>query len=1230
MSRKNLFTGFLFAICMFFFNSGCGDSTASTSKATDMEEEDSFVYQEIDEEVEVATTCEKDEDCSENVCSGLICAEGNCVQVTADSKPCDDGNAETINDTCSSGICVGEKQTDDCGRNADCDDQDKCTTDTCDIDGACLHAKIDNCCKTNADCNDEDDCSDDYCMIDGKCQHDSITGCTAKCKTNNDCDDDDDCTNDVCGIDGVCKNLQKETCGEDCATNADCDDGDNCTSDLCLADKTCLHKPNTDCECVDDTGCDDADECTTDVCTADNKCEHFPVENCNVSCQTADDCDDSDLCTTDVCDSGNQCQHIALSNCGGTCQTAEDCDDNDLCTTDVCDSDNICQHIALNNCGGSCQTAGDCDDGDECTTDICDADNKCQHIAVENCGGGCQTADDCDDADPCTTDICDIDKNCHYVTFKNCTGTCQLSADCDDGDACTTDICATGNECLYIAISNCGGSCQTSDDCVDLDPCTSDICDSQKFCHHVSLGNCGGDCENDTECDDDNYCTVDACVDGVCESDAGAMNGQWCSDQNTETVKDVCLNGLCAGSTVECQFNSSCADGNDCNIESCVENMCVSEIKNNGDLCNDGNIETVNDVCHEGVCLGTVAGCFDISDCNDGNICTTDTCDLGLTVPHCFYEFNDGAVCNDNDPFSKNDVCGDGVCKGAYACVENVECDDSNDCTDDTCVNFSCLSVINAAVYCDDHNDATVNDACDAGICKGELPECNEDAECDDGNPCTLNICDEFYHCNPTGYPGQYSVIGAPCDDNNPNTMNDVCQVQYDCQGVPPVPCLINADCALHQVCIDGNCGFEIKTCESDYDCSDGVVCTYDACYNGVCWWANNLPSSSCCMKNSDCDDDNPQTTDTCDKAGKCSNIFEVQVGQISIDMKTTNVKADSDSYILAGTETQANRYLGELVFTTADEAIKMKTLTLQNLGSGTNKSVKEMKLIKDDGTVVATTLVSANGDAVFNPFDMVFPADQTTSLFISLVSKGMNVNGDATSTAVYGEDYEYVIGDATIEGADSGNELVIGKNSLGNNDGLPEIGEIDDVDVSTNAMVVGSRLNSITNVMPDGVMTGGFGKVIGQYKLSFDNGANRLADNSAMMAKIDDLNLTVFKSPTVNIDYARVYIQGSFDMVVATVNGGCDTVSTSCYLEWSGAALQDIQDGLKNTALVDGEITLYFTATLAVSSDEYLQTSLADLSAGDFSYIGNADSTMVLTDPRLEYNEVIGGTLTK
>lgn len=81
-------------------------------------------------------------------------------------------------------------------------------------------------------------------------------------------------------------------------------------------------------------------------------------------------------------------------------------------------------------------------------------------------------------------------------------------------------------------------------------------------------------------------------------------------------------------------------------------------------------------------------------------------------------------------------------------------------------------------------------------------PDCEVDADCDDGNECTANTCDPAAGTcsNPP------LATGTPCDDGNPCTAGDTCQdgscTAGPCAAMGPLdPCCADLACAGVEVC---------------------------------------------------------------------------------------------------------------------------------------------------------------------------------------------------------------------------------------------------------------------------------------------------------------------------------------------------------------------------------------------------------------------------------------------
>jgi len=109
--------------------------------------------------------------------------------------------------------------------------------------------------------------------------------------------------------------------------------------------------------------------------------------------------------------------------------------------------------------------------------------------------------------------------------------------------------------------------------------------------------------------------------------------------------------------------------------------------------------------------------------CDDGNPCTTDTCDES-TEFECAHS-NNADPCDDVNPCTTNDTCSEGACVGGpptVVCTAPDQCHLAGVCNP---VTGQCLNV-NApdGSMCDDGDSCTTGETCQAGACTGGAPSC--------------------------------------------------------------------------------------------------------------------------------------------------------------------------------------------------------------------------------------------------------------------------------------------------------------------------------------------------------------------------------------------------------------------------------------------------------------------------------------------------------------------------
>jgi len=352
----------------------------------------------------------------------------------------------------------------------------------------------------------------------------------------------------------------------------------------------------------------------------------------------------------------------------------------------------------------------------------------------------------------------------------------------------------------------------------------------------------------------------------VCDGQDNDCNGQ--ADEEP-SASASCQNGsVCDGqeycSAGSCRSGTplDCDDGNVCTDDSCDPAQgCVHTA--NSAPCDDGNICTTGDHCAAGACVGG-----GVLDCNDGNVCTDDSCD---PAQGCVHTAN-SAPCDDGNICTTGDHCAAGSCVGAGV----LDCNDGNVCTDDSCDPMQgCVHTPNSAP-CDDGNICTVNDQCTGGLCVG-----GGALDCNDGNICTDDQCSPaagcLHLCNATGSEdpccsdpacsGEPICTGIVCVDNDGdgygNPASTACpHPELDCDDTDP---------NVNPGASEGPPGAASCYDRRDNDC-DGYVDSADdgcttACIDRDGDGYGNPASTACPHPGLDCDDDpsrDPAVCETC------------------------------------------------------------------------------------------------------------------------------------------------------------------------------------------------------------------------------------------------------------------------------------------------------------------------------------------------------------------------------
>jgi cysteine-rich repeat protein len=294
------------------------------------------------------------------------------------------------------------------------------------------------------------------------------------------------------------------------------------------------------------------------------------------------------------------------------------------------------------------------------------------------------------------------------------------------------------------------------------------------------------------------------------------------------------------GNTVNCDGCSNfcrtqnCNDGNGCTSDSCEATLgCNNQPTSEGASCSDGNVCNGVEACQSGLCRPTTAPL----NCNDSNVCTTDSCNTTLG---CQNVAATGAPCTDNNACTVTDTCNSmGTCQPGAPRV----CNDGLVCTTDSCnpVSGCVFPAAPNGTPCDDTQYCTINDGCQAGACAGGGPR-----DCSDSDSCTTDTCDEASNIcvnNPSGACcGDGTTNGIEqCDDGN-TSNTDAC-----------------LNTCVNAICGDGFVRTSVEQCDAGASNSNApnatcrLDCTPRRCGDGIIDTATEQ-----------CDDGNASAGDGC------------------------------------------------------------------------------------------------------------------------------------------------------------------------------------------------------------------------------------------------------------------------------------------------------------------------------------------------------------------------------
>lgn len=372
--------------------------------------------------------------------------------------------------------------------------------------------------------------------------------------------------------------------------------------------------------CLSDAACDDGNACTDDACV-DYLCVHTPI-----------DCDDSNPCTVDTCDAQLGCQYAPAN-----------CDDGDGCTVDDCNPETGCTHEPL-----------DCDDANPCTADSCQPAN----LAALSLSGSSQYVN-------LGTGAAVTNFGTNSFTIE---GWVRPAANAGGTNVSLFRLGRSGSfsQAIVQLLANTNAiaaSVETTTASTQVDTATGITIPLNTWSHFAAVADrtpgaqrlrlyVNGNLVSDVSATvwaSNPVSSTDASVLGATRSDTGSLNAYfngaldevrlWSSARSQAEIQAGMNTQIASGPGLTARWGLN---------EGAGTTAADSVGGNNGILTGGASWLTAGLVnLGEGGCTNTpIPGCcVDVSDCDDGNLCTIDTCESGS----CFFtpvNCGIGQVCN--------------------------------------------------------------------------------------------------------------------------------------------------------------------------------------------------------------------------------------------------------------------------------------------------------------------------------------------------------------------------------------------------------------------------------------------------------------------------------------------------------------------------------------------------------------------------------------------------------
>jgi hypothetical protein len=327
------------------------------------------------------------------------------------------------------------------------------------------------------------------------------------------------------------------------------------------------------------------------------------------------------------------------------------------------------------------------------------------------------------------------------------------------------------------------------------------------------------------------------------------------ADEDTGATDDVTDTG-----PIGCKIDSDCAGLTlkTCEAATCdtATGLCMAMPAADGANCTPADVCFQDGACKAGACEGKTP-----VSCDDGDDCTTDSCDKIAGCQKAAAA--DGIPCDDKDPKTTGDKCQSGHCvAGSGTCANTKElnctdakdddCDGATDCDDNDCAADSACKVVKIETNCadkiDDDGDGKTD--CDDADCL-QHAECKPASEtnCTDGKDddgdgaidCADNDCANNDACKTPLKEGNCTDLVDDDKDGKTDCGDSDCAKAANCTApATEKNCTDKLDDDKDGLvdCNDGDCAADVAcktTCNVCAVNAKGLVATCDPCAAAVC-----------------------------------------------------------------------------------------------------------------------------------------------------------------------------------------------------------------------------------------------------------------------------------------------------------------------------------------------------------------------------------------------------------